>query len=194
MATAAIPAQPLKPKRERFIDEYLIDFNATQAAIRAGYSPRSAKVTGSRLLSDANLQAALATKRTAQSDQTGQKALRVRAELERIGYADLGDIWQSLTESGQLKLKPIAEWPEDCRRAISRLKIKNFPKKVSKDGIEISPEHDIIEIGFWDKPGVLKLLGMAEGMFFAEQDPENPHAITPPAPQVFIIAGQRLEL
>lgn len=194
VATAAQPAPPLKPKQDRFIDEYLVDFNATQAAIRAGYSPRSAQGTGSRMLSNAMVQAKLAEKRTKLSDQTGEKAKRIRQELERIGYADLGDIWKPLTEAGQLTLKPIAEWPEDCRRAISRIKIKNFPKKVSKDGIEISPEHDIIEIGFWDKPGVLKLLGMAEGMFFAEQDPENPHLPQKPAPQIFIIAGQRLEL
>lgn len=193
-ALQVLPAQALKPKRERFIDEYLIDFNATQAAIRAGYSPRSAQGSSSRLLSNAMVQAELAKRRAAQSDATGQKALRVRAELERIGYADLGDIWEADSEPGKLRLKPIANWPEDCRRAISKLKIKNFPKKVSKDGIEIAPEHDIIEIGFWDKPGVLKLLGMAEGMFFAEQDPENPHPINAPAPQIFIIAGQRLEL
>lgn len=37
----------LTPKRERFVDEYLVDLNATQAAIRAGYSARSAEVTGS---------------------------------------------------------------------------------------------------------------------------------------------------
>lgn len=50
----------LTPKRERFCQEYLIDHNATQAAIRAGYTKRSAQVTASRLLSNAMVQARLA--------------------------------------------------------------------------------------------------------------------------------------
>jgi phage terminase small subunit len=44
----------LPPKRQRFVDEYLVDHNGAQAAARAGYSPVSAKVTASRLLTDAN--------------------------------------------------------------------------------------------------------------------------------------------
>ena len=50
----------LSAKRQAFVANYLLDFNATQAAIRAGYSPRAAKVTGHRLLTDANVMTALA--------------------------------------------------------------------------------------------------------------------------------------
>ena len=46
----------LSAKRQRFAEEFLVDLNGKQAAIRAGYSPRSAEVTASRLLSDANVQ------------------------------------------------------------------------------------------------------------------------------------------
>lgn len=46
-------------KQQRFIDEYLIDFNATQAAIRAGYSQNTAKQQGSRLLSNVDVRAAI---------------------------------------------------------------------------------------------------------------------------------------
>ena len=46
-------------KQQRFIDEYLIDFNATQAAIRAGYSQDTAKQQGSRLLSNVDVRAAI---------------------------------------------------------------------------------------------------------------------------------------
>ena len=48
-------------KQQRFIDEYLIDFNATQAAIRAGYSEDTAKQQGSRLLSNVDVRAAIDT-------------------------------------------------------------------------------------------------------------------------------------
>ena len=47
----------LSPKQQRFADEYLIDLNATQAAIRAGYSPKSAEQQGSRLLRNAKVRA-----------------------------------------------------------------------------------------------------------------------------------------
>ena len=53
----------LSDKRARFAEEYLIDSNATRAAIRAGYSPRSAPITGHRLLMDANVRAAIANGR-----------------------------------------------------------------------------------------------------------------------------------
>lgn len=47
----------MNAKQKRFCDEYLIDCNATQAAIRAGYSPKTAKVTGAKMLTNANLKA-----------------------------------------------------------------------------------------------------------------------------------------
>jgi phage terminase small subunit len=50
----------LTPKQARFVKEYLIDLNATQAAIRAGYSAKTAKAQGSRLLTNADVQAAVA--------------------------------------------------------------------------------------------------------------------------------------
>lgn len=57
---------PLSPIRQRFVDEYLICPNGAQAAVKAGYSPKAAKVTASRVLTDANVQAAI---------QAGQKAI-----------------------------------------------------------------------------------------------------------------------
>lgn len=50
---------PLTPKQAAFVREYLVDLNATQAAIRAGYSPRTARAQGHRLLTDADIAAAI---------------------------------------------------------------------------------------------------------------------------------------
>jgi phage terminase small subunit len=61
---------PLTPKQERFVEEYLIDLNATQAAIRAGYSEQSAEMQGSRLLSNDKVAALLVQKRAARSART----------------------------------------------------------------------------------------------------------------------------
>lgn len=55
-------ARPLTPKQARFVDEYLIDLNATQAAIRAGYSARTAQQAGAENLSKPVIQAAIQAK------------------------------------------------------------------------------------------------------------------------------------
>jgi len=71
--------------------EYLVDANATRAAIRAGYSPRGAEVQGHRLLRNAKVAAAI---RVGQAEQAGRAqvtAERVRQELARIAFADLRD-------------------------------------------------------------------------------------------------------
>ena len=77
----------LSAKRQAFVANYLLDFNATQAAIRAGYSPRSAPITGHRLLNDANVMAALTTGREKQAAQTKITQADVLKMLEREASA-----------------------------------------------------------------------------------------------------------
>lgn len=59
----------LNAKQARFVEEYLIDLNATQAAIRAGYSEKTAKQQGSRLLTNVAIQAAISDRQTARSER-----------------------------------------------------------------------------------------------------------------------------
>lgn len=60
----------LTPKQERFVSEYLLDLNATQAAIRAGYSERTANEQGARLLAKVSVAAAIAEAQAARSERT----------------------------------------------------------------------------------------------------------------------------
>ena len=60
----------LTPKQQRFVEEYLRDLNATQAAIRAGYSEKTAKVIAAQNLSKLNIQAAITKGRKQQSERT----------------------------------------------------------------------------------------------------------------------------
>jgi phage terminase small subunit len=60
----------LTPKQQRFVEEYLVDLNATQAAIRAGYSEKSATVTASRMLANVSVEAAIAEGKAERSDRT----------------------------------------------------------------------------------------------------------------------------
>lgn len=78
----------LSPRARRFVDEYLIDLNATQAALRAGYSAKAAQVQGSRLLSNAMVQASIAAGQQRLAEKAGVSAERVIGEAWSILTAD----------------------------------------------------------------------------------------------------------
>lgn len=79
----------LKDRRQRFVEEYLVDLNATQAAIRAGYSAKTAYSQGQRLLKDVEVQAAIQRAQQSQSQRTLITADEVlqglKAEATRMG-------------------------------------------------------------------------------------------------------------
>ena len=60
----------LSPKQTRFVEEYLIDLNATQAAIRAGYSSKSARAIASQNLTKLDIQEAIAKAKVERSEAT----------------------------------------------------------------------------------------------------------------------------
>lgn len=105
-------------RRTRFIKEYLIDQNATRAAIAAGYSEKSAKVTGHRLLTDANVQAQINAGRERISKKLEATVERVTLELMRLAFYDPLEFWN---KDGSAK--PLHEMDEDARRAIAGLEI-----------------------------------------------------------------------
>ena len=80
-------------KQSRFVEEYLIDLNGKQAAIRAGYSAKAAEVQAARLLGYVNVQQALQTAIEARSKRTQVTADRVVVELARIAFANMRDYW-----------------------------------------------------------------------------------------------------
>ena len=79
-------------KQKRFVEEYLIDLNATQAAIRAGYSPRNADKIGSELLGKTRVSAEVKKRMAEQSKRTGVTADRVLLELAIIGFVNAADV------------------------------------------------------------------------------------------------------
>ena len=74
-------------KQDRFCEEYMIDLNATQAAIRAGYSPKTAREQAPRLLANVSIQNRIAQLQAEQSRRTGVSADRVVRELAKIAFA-----------------------------------------------------------------------------------------------------------
>lgn len=92
----------LSPMRQRFVAEYLKDLNATQAAIRAGYSERSAYVQGPRLLGEPEVKAAIDAGIARRNKRLEISQDRIVKELAKIGLADIKDYLSFRTEKTQV--------------------------------------------------------------------------------------------
>lgn len=84
----------LTPKRQRFVEEYLVDLNATQAAIRAGYSKASAYSVGQETLKKPEVAKAISDLQAARSERTGITADDVLRFWKSVGTADPNDVVQ----------------------------------------------------------------------------------------------------
>ena len=88
----------LSPKQKRLVAEYLVDLNATQASIRAGYSLRRAAQNGYELLRKGPVAQAVAARQAELADRIGVTVERIVTELARIGFSDIRDVvqWRSV--------------------------------------------------------------------------------------------------
>ncbi|HCJ0305838.1 terminase small subunit [Klebsiella pneumoniae] len=108
----------LTDKQDMFCREYLIDLNATQAAIRVGYSAKTANRTATKLLSKAVIQSRIAELKEQRNDLVGINATYVLNRLVEIDQMDVLDI---LTSTGELK--PVTQWPKVWRTTLSGLDV-----------------------------------------------------------------------
>lgn len=88
-------AKKLTDKQKKFVEEYLIDLNATQAAIRAGYKPENAQQIGSENLSKLVISNAIAESMAERSRRTGINQDRIVQELARIAFVKITDVVDS---------------------------------------------------------------------------------------------------
>ena len=138
-------------KQKRFVEEYLIDLNATQAAIRAGYSPETAYSIGSENLKKPEIRACIEKAMAERSKRTGINQDRIIMELAKIGLLNPKD----LVDFDEATVKE--EATEEDLAAIASVRVKRFP---TKDG-----EGTEREIKMHDKTKALELLGRHFGMF-----------------------------
>ena len=134
-------------KQKRFIEEYLIDLNATQAAIRAGYSPKTAKDIGCENLAKPNISDAIDKAMAERSRRTGINQDRILLELARIGLAKITDVVDPDTG----KILPDAS--DDDLACIQSIKIK--PNEFGTER----------EVKLYDKKSALVDLGKHLGLF-----------------------------
>ena len=112
----------LTPKQSLFCIEYMIDLNATQAAIRAGYSEHTAQRIGSENLSKPLIMQHLAHLLTVRVKRASKSADDVLKELECVGFSRLGDIIE-WNQSGMAFLKDSDSVPDDAMAAIESVQV-----------------------------------------------------------------------
>lgn len=139
-------AAKLTPKQSKFIDEYLIDLNATQAAIRAGYSAKTAQRIGSENLSKPLLRAEIEKRQQKTEKKLEISRERIIEELISVAMANGADFAEIIDTDGLFqtaKFRETAKLPPEKRAAISSI-------KSGSSGIEVKT---------YDKLRAIELLG-----------------------------------
>ncbi len=176
-------------RQDLFVREYLIDFNATQAAIRAGYGKRVANKTGSDLLANPDIQAKIRELVNKRAEKAGISAERVLNELARIGFSDI----RNAVKWGYRLLEGVE--PDEH----GNLQGENFVELVDSDKIdddtaraiaEVSKsDRGVVKVKLYDKRAALVDLGKHIGLFAKREDAKK----HPPAKAVIIPAKRPTE-
>ncbi len=137
----------MNPKQKWFAEEYILDLNATQAAIRAGYAKGSADVTGARLLGNASVAKVIQKAQKERSERTKIDADWVLKRLVEEADADLADLYDEND-----KLKHLKDWPLIWRKGLvtgvktDRTKTGDDDELVTVDEIKLSDRIKRIEL------------------------------------------------
>lgn len=155
----------LTPKLVRFVDEYLVDLNATQAAIRAGFSAKTAKQAGYRALTNVDVQLAIEAKRKELAATVGITRERVLTEMAKLAFSDLRQLYN---EDGSLKHPH--EWPEGAAGSVSGIDFETVRVgRADEDGVVERTQ--VAKVKLWDKGKQLENLLRHLGM---DQDAPKP--------------------
>jgi len=142
----------LPEKLQIFINEYLIDLNATRAAIRAGYSAKTAHSQGSRLLTNVEVQGAIQAGMAARAERTGIDQDKVLQSIANLAFYDPRDVvnWANCG----IFIKNSEELTGDQARMVTEVN-----RSVTKNG------DVVINVKFADRAKYIKMLGDHFGLF-----------------------------
>lgn len=159
----------LTAKQEAFCNEYLIDLNATQAAIRAGYSPESANEIGCQNLAKLNIAERVGELMAMRQERTRISADRVLRELARMGFSDIRDYFTP--EDG---IRKVSALEDDAAAALQSMKVTKKIVDYDEEGNAIVG--DVVEFKLADKTKNLELLGRHMALFtdVTKTIPANP--------------------
>lgn len=160
---AVDPGDGLNVMQRRFVAEYVIDLNATQAAIRAGYSAQTANQQSSRLLAHVKIKAAIEAALEAKRNRALVSQDEVVRELARIAFSD---VWHYQQGEGRA-LEVIQGAPDGASRAVASVKHKT--RTIPQEGAEPIVHHEV-EYRLWDKNTALANLAKHLGMFIERHE------------------------
>jgi phage terminase small subunit len=147
----------LTAKQQRFTEEYLRDFNATQAAIRAGYSARTAGKIGSQLLGKTGIAEAIARGRdraTAKAEVTVDRIVQAAAAVA------FSDIRQLYDERGELL--PVHQWPDGVAESVAGIEVE---ERFEGRGEAREYVGQLRKVKRWDKTKALEILAKYKKLF-----------------------------
>lgn len=153
----------MNDRQQRFVDEYLIDLNATQAAIRAGYSEKSARQVGAENLSKPYISDAIQEAMKARSERTEISQDDVLRELSKIGFANMMD-YIRIAPEGEAYVD-LSTLSRDQAAAIVDLTVEDFTDGRGEDSREVRR----IKLKLSDKRRALVDIGKHLGMFVERQ-------------------------
>lgn len=153
----------LNDKQAKFVAEYLIDLNATQAAIRAGYSPKTAEQQGSRLLSNAKVAAAVQAGQSRIAAKLEITAEMVAAELAKIGFANMADYIRIV---GGEPVVDLTSMSRQQAAAIQEVTVEDYMDGRGEDARDVRR----VKFKLADKRAALVDLGKHLGMFREQID------------------------
>lgn len=129
-------------KQEMFIKEYLIDLNATQAAIRSGYSGKTASQQGERLLRNVKVSAAIQEAMNKRSNKLEITAERVLQEIARLAFYDPRNFFD---DDG--RIKPISELDDNTAMALGGIETLHKIIGDDKDGMAVITKIKLVDKG-----------------------------------------------
>lgn len=153
----------LTDKQQRFVKEYLIDLNASAAALRAGYSKKTAFRAGQVNMQNGAIQAAVRAAIDKRSKRTEIKQDDVVKELARIAFGNLANVCDWSDEG--VFLKDSKELPEHLTTTVNEVTAKKVT--ITKDGYENETVNTRIKLK--DPMKALDMLARHLGMFAADE-------------------------
>lgn len=145
------PGVALTERQRVFCEEYLVDLNGQAAAVRAGYSKKTARQMASQNLEHPAVIEYLNKLKTERSQRTQVTADRVITELARLGFSD---VRKAFDESGALL--PMAQWPEDLAASVASIETDVLFEGYGENRVQVGVTR---KLKLWDKPRSLELLG-----------------------------------
>lgn len=157
--TREAKAMTITPKQARFVEEYLIDLNGKQAAIRAGYAPKAAEVQASQLLSNPKVAAYLQERKAKLAAKLEITQERVLNELAKVGFANMADYMRA-GANGDPYLD-FSKLTRDQAAALSEVTVEDFVDGRGDDARDVRR----VKFKLADKLGALDKLGRHLGLF-----------------------------